>query len=87
MSEKVAQLKRSLRQHMIRHAALRQLAHATNGVCAARRTFRKLSADQLDVGLEIFLGANIAVLLVVFQGPLIFGGVNLAEVVDARVLL
>ena len=66
-------------------AARRLFAHGADGVGAALRAFRKLSADQPDVGLEIILGANIAGLFVFLQRPLIFRRVKLAEIVDATV--
>src|ERR1017187_7855061 len=68
-------------------AANRGFADGVDGVSATGRAFRKLSADQPDVGLEILLGANVAGLFAFLQRPLIFRRVELAEVVDAGVLL
>jgi hypothetical protein len=70
---------------MARDAALGRFADRANDVNAAGRTFWKLSVNQSDIGFEIIFSADIAVVFVVFQGPLVFGVINLGEVVDANV--
>jgi len=69
--------------------ASRSIAHSSESVNAASRTWRKAGGRvQLDVGRQVGVQSNcITGLFAFFQREFIRGGVNLAQVVDASIHL
>ena len=75
------------RSHRAGERASRRRTHGTAGVSATSRATRNAAGSvQLDVGREVGAqGDGVTGFFLVFQGELIRSGINLAEVVDARI--
>ena len=65
---------------MVRHAAGGLGADGAYGVIPLSRTDRQTAAN---VGRDIADGHRVSLKLLVFNGPLLFGRINLAEIVQA----
>src|SRR6267142_2756751 len=63
----------------------RQFAHGVERVSSAGRTDWQHSV--LEIWKQILRGWNCLRRFIFFQSPLLFGGINLAEIVDAGVAL
>ena len=80
MGEFVSQL----RQFVSGNRAGRRVTDSANRVSAAGGAGRENAT--FEKRLQIFSRGNVTRFFSIFQCPLLFGGVNLAQVVDTRIL-